>query len=655
MSLPEDQIARLERRLRRERRTRREAEQIAERTTSALYDRQRELELLEAVAAASNEATTLEGALGVAIEKICVHTCWPVGHAYVVAPTGNLVSSKVWHLDDPVRFKRFREVSEATTFVPGEGLPGRVAATGRPAWIADTVSDKNFPRARAAAESGVRGACAFPILSGTEVVAVIEIFDDRPAEVDDGLLTVTAQLGAQLGRVVERARAREEISHQSLHDGLTGLPNRLLFLDRLNGALARSRRLGTLTGVLFINLDRFKAVNDSYGHAAGDRVLIEVARRLDAGLRPGDTAARLGGDEFVVLCEQLKEETDALQVAERLQLHMLQPFRPEQSEAHLITSSIGVAIGRAADTDAEGLLRDADAAMYRAKALGRARNELFDEAMGDRVRDRLRTERSLRGALDGAELRLHYQPIVSLADRHHVEGVEALIRWEHPERGMVSPAEFIPIAEESGLILPIGEWVLGEACRQASEWRRELGSRAPLPVHVNLAARQLGERHLAEIVKRVLADTGLDPHDLALEITESALIENAAVPAQTLADLREIGVCIQLDDFGTGYSSLSYLHRFPVDVLKIDRSFVAELGDRPDASAIVSAIAAMGHALGLRVVAEGIETEAQANEALRLGCDFGQGYLFARPAAAVKGRPMLTRRGSPQAVARNGA
>lgn len=632
MLSPEQEIARLQRRLQRERRMRLESEQMAGRTKAALSDRQRELELLEAVATASNEATSLQQALQVAIDRLCAQARWPVGHAYIVSGSQRLVSSKVWHLDDPVRFDRFRRVSEEQTFVSGEGLPGRVVATARPAWIVDTMSDPTFPRRQLAPESGIRGAFAFPIVLDTEVVGVIEIFNDRPGEVDAHLLKIVGQLGRQLGRVVERARARDEAAHQGLHDGLTGLANRLLFLDRLTGALNRSSRSAALTGVLFVDLDRFKFVNDSYGHEAGDRVLIEIAGRLDDTVRPGDTIARLGADEFVVLCENLEDESEALRVAERLQLRLLSPTHPRASETHLLTSSIGVAVGRPGQTDAEALLHDAEAGMYRAKDLGRARHELFDDAMRHRVHERLRTERALRRALDHGELRLHYQPIVSLTNGRRPEGVEALVRWEHPERGMVSASEFIPLAEETGLILPIGKWVLREACRQAAQWRRELTTRAPLPVSVNLAAVQLEQPELAEVVRGALVAVDLDPRELVLEITENALIKNPELPAHTLAGLRALGVRVHLDDFNTGYSSLGYLQRFPVDALKIDRRFIAELGVRPDASAIVSAMVAMGHALGLEVVAEGIETETQAGEALRLGCDSAQGYLFAHPA-----------------------
>ena len=633
---PTEQIARLERRLARERKTRRQAEEIAERTTSVLYDRQRELELLEAVAAASNEATTLEEALKVVIERICAHTRWPLGHAFLVDPSNDrLVSSGIWHMEDPAAFERFRQVTEAATFVAGEGLPGRVLERGEPAWIVDTTRDANFPRQQAAPDAGIHGAFAFPIRLGDEVVAVVEIFNDSPTPLDAGLLAVSAQIGVQLGRVVERARAREKIAHQGLHDSLTGLPNRMLFIDRLRTALRRSSRGMALTGVLFIDLDRFKTINDSLGHEAGDEVLVEVARRFDMALRPGDTVARLGGDEFVVLCEDLDREDDALRVAERLQARLLTPFKLRDGEEHLVTASIGVALTRDSDGEAEALLRDADAAMYRAKDLGRARHELFDDGMRARVTERWRTERALGHALDHAELRLHYQPIVALADRG-VAGVEALVRWEDPARGLVPRGEFIPFAEESGLISPIGEWVLVEACRQAARWRREFAGEAPLPVSVNLAARQLAQEDLPAVVTGALRAAGLEPSDLALEITESALIERAEVAASTIAELRALGVQVHVDDFGTGYSSLGFLQRFRVDALKIDRSFVADLGERSEASAIVGAIVAMGHALGLTVVAEGIETERQAAEALALGCDFGQGYLFARPVPAIE-------------------
>ncbi len=646
MSSPETEVERLRRRLEREHRTRLEAERIAEQTTSHLYDRQRELELLQAVATAANEASNLEEVLRATIDGICAHIRWPAGHAYIsTPPDGQLVSSGIWHLDDPARFERLRRVSAARVFAPGEGLPGLTVETGAPVWIENVMEDERFPRRATLAAGTVQTALGFPVLVGAQAVAMVELFTDRAIKRDDDVLALVGQIGTQLGRVAERMRARDQIAHQALHDPLTGLPNRALLLDRLRSALARSARSPSLTGVLFIDFDRFKVVNDSLGHAQGDRLLVEAGGRLDQALRPGDTVARLGGDEFVVLCEELEQESEALRLAERLHLALLAPFALDGEDQHLMTASIGVALARVGEVDAEAVLQNADAAMYRAKGLGGGRHELFDETMRDRVFERLRTERTLHHAIDHDQLRLHYQPMVSLEDRSR-HGVEALVRWQDPDRGLVPPAQFIPLAEESGLILQIGNWVLREACRQGARWRAELGSEAPLPVNVNLAARQLAQDDLAETIALALADAGLDPRDLSVEITETALLECADTPARTLAALRELGVQVLLDDFGTGYSSLSYLRQFPVDVLKIDRSFIAELGERPEASAIVEAIVGMGHALGLDVLAEGIETEDQAREVARLGCDLGQGYLFAKPAPAdaMNGAPPSTRR-----------
>jgi diguanylate cyclase (GGDEF)-like protein len=637
---PQDpETERLRRRLARERKARQEAEEIAERITSSLYDRQRELELLEAVAVAANRATTREAALEVALEQICMHLRWSAGHALQLEPGKDwLVSSGRWYVAEGQRFERFRAVTEATKFETGVGLPGAVLASGAPVWVEDVAAERAFPRMRVAAEEGVRGAFAFPVREAAQTVGVIEIFSDRPIAVDHGLLAVTGHIGEQLGRVFERAHAQEELTHHALHDTLTGLPNRMLLTDRLELALARARRAQSLTGVLFLDLDRFKDVNDRSGHQAGDELLVEAARRLDGGIRGGDTIARLGGDEFVVLCEDLSHEGEALDLAERLQRLMLRPFGLASGEDHMVTSSVGIAVCGSGQTDAESLLRDADAAMYRAKALGGARHELFNEAMRDRVVERLRTKRALDRALASDELRLHYQPIVSL-DGRGTHGVEALVRWEDPEEGMRSPGDFIPVAEESSLILRIGEWVIAEACRQAATWRRNPDTRDLLPVNVNLAARQVADEGLPGAVRAAVQHAGLEPCDLALEITESALIEDADVASETLAELRRLGHRVMLDDFGTGYSSLSYLQRFPVDVLKIDRSFIDGLAESSPSSAIVGAIVGMGHSLGLEVVAEGIETEDQAAEAHRLGCDWAQGYLFARPApaAAIEG------------------
>jgi diguanylate cyclase (GGDEF)-like protein/PAS domain S-box-containing protein len=424
--------------------------------------------------------------------------------------------------------------------------------------------------------------------------------------------------------ISERKSAELELAHRALHDGLTGLPNRALFLDRLGQALRRSRRRDRVVAVVFLDLDRFKLVNDSLGHKAGDRLLVDVAMRLSSALRPSDTLARFGGDELTLLCEDIGDGEDARAIAERLLETFAEPFIVQDGEAFL-QASIGIALSRDGFETPEDLIRDADAAMYRAKARGQG-VELFDEAMRQDVRDRLALEAALRRGIGRGELRLHCQPLVSLADAR-IEGFEALVRWEHPERGLVPPGSFIPLAEETGLIVPIGAWVLSEACATLRRIIDETGM-ATLQVSVNVSPRQLQQPDFVAQVRAALDDNDLDPSCLVVEITESAIMEAGA--AAILCALKDLGVRLAMDDFGTGYSSLAHLRRFPLDVIKVDRSFVAGLGDG-QGSSIAGAIVSLAHALGLRTVAEGIEDEEQRRAVMALGCDVGQGFHFARP------------------------
>jgi diguanylate cyclase (GGDEF)-like protein/PAS domain S-box-containing protein len=428
--------------------------------------------------------------------------------------------------------------------------------------------------------------------------------------------------------VSDRKRAEDELAHQALHDTLTGLPNRALFLDRLQQALLRARRGAAGVAVLFIDLDRFKLINDSFGHAAGDRVLCDVAARLRHELRPADTVARFGGDELTILCEDVTGEPLVRGIAARIAALFDQPFVVDDSEAFL-QASIGIALAGPHDTP-EDLLRDADAAMYRAKDSGRGRVEVFDEAMRADARDRVATEAALRRAIERDELRLHVQPVVELATGR-IQGFEGLVRWQHPQRGLVPPGAFIPLAEETGLIVPIGRWVLRAVCRTLRRWHVELG-RDWVQCSVNLSVRDLHQPDLVDSVRAALDETGVRPDRLVLEITESAVMESAAGTVDTLHRLKALGVRLALDDFGTGYSSLARLHQFPLTVMKIDRSFTAALGEDHDGASIAEAIVSLGHALGLGVVAEGIEDEPQLRAVQRLGCAYGQGYHFARPA-----------------------
>ena len=427
--------------------------------------------------------------------------------------------------------------------------------------------------------------------------------------------------------VSERTELERQLTHQAFHDPLTGLANRELFRDRVQHALALRTRSHQPLAVLFLDLDGFKAVNDTLGHGVGDLLLKAVSERLQEAVRPGDTVARLGGDEFAVLLEQ---ELDGLHVAQQVATRFIEQLRTAFAlDGHevFVGASLGIAMATDLD-DADELLRNADLAMYRAKALGKNRCEVFEPDMHAAAIDRMEMENDLRYAVVRNELRLHYQPIVEL-DTGRIVGVEALLRWEHPTRGLVQPLDFIHVAEESGLIVPVGRWVLTEACRQVARWQRETGR--SLRLAVNISARQLQAPKLAEHVATTLRTTGIDPHNLVLEITESTLVDDAERTIAKLHLLREIGVRLAIDDFGTGYSSLSYLRRLPVDMLKIDRSFVSGVCTEAELSSLTAAIVGIGRDLGLDTVAEGIESPEQLVALRDMGCALGQGYLYAKP------------------------
>jgi diguanylate cyclase (GGDEF)-like protein/PAS domain S-box-containing protein len=434
--------------------------------------------------------------------------------------------------------------------------------------------------------------------------------------------------------ITARKKAEEQLQRQAFYDPLTNLPNRALFVERLKHLFQRSRRaLGSpLFALLYLDLDRFKSVNDSLGHEAGDALLISAARRLERCLRPGDTLARLGGDEFTVVLDEISSAADATGVAERIHAELTAPI--EVGGYEVFTSvSVGIALSSAGYQGPEEMLRDADTAMYRAKAGGRARHEVFGSDMHQRAVTSLQLETDLRRALDRHEIVPYYQPIVNL-DTGEVVGFEALARWRHPTRGMVPPDLFIPVAEETGLVGTIGEWMLAESCRQARAWQRKYPSWAKLEISVNISARQLSQGGLPAEVERVLAATGLDPACLMLEITESTLMDNLNAGAGVIQRLHAMSVGLHLDDFGTGYSSLAYLNSFPVHALKVDRSFVSRMDSAPEQSAIVKAIVSLAHNLGMLVVAEGVETSAQAEALRALRCERGQGYLFSKPLPA---------------------
>jgi diguanylate cyclase (GGDEF)-like protein len=454
-----------------------------------------------------------------------------------------------------------------------------------------------------------------------------EGLEQRVSERTEQLAATNQELEKE---VLERRQVEEQLRHNAFHDGLTGLANRALFMDHLKLALGRAERHESYQfAVLFLDLDRFKVINDSLGHTAGDKFLVEIAHRLAAVMRPGDTVSRLGGDEFSVLLDDLSSADEAERVAERLQAELAVPFNVGGQEV-FTSVSIGIAMSTTSSQLPEDILRDADTAMYRAKQLGKARYEVFEQSMHARVMDRLGLERDLRQAVERGEMFLQYQPIVSLG-AGSLRGYEALVRWRHPQRGVIPPADFIPLAEETGLIIQLGRWVLEEACRQMSRWQNLSLRDEPLQISVNLSCKQFLQPDLLEQIQKVLRETGLNPQSLKLEITESVVMENIATATRTLEQIQALGVELSIDDFGTGYSSLSYLQRFPVNTLKIDRSFVSRITESDGTAEIVRTIMHLGQQLGMDVIAEGVETEMQSAQLRALGCEFGQGYYFSRP------------------------
>jgi diguanylate cyclase (GGDEF)-like protein/PAS domain S-box-containing protein len=438
--------------------------------------------------------------------------------------------------------------------------------------------------------------------------------------------------------LTDRKQAEKELARAAMYDRLTGLPNRTLLLDRVQQALARARRTGELFALMFLDLDRFKLINDGLGHDVGDALLCEIAARLTSELRcadslsrsePGTSAARMGGDEFVVMLEPIRRVEDALAVADRLLAALARPYRLGTHEV-FGTASIGIVVARGDYERAEDLIRDADTAMYEAKRAGKARYALFDEEMRTRVQRRHLLENELRRAIEGEQFSLAYQPIVSL-DTGRLKSVEALLRWHHPAQGHISPAEFIPIAEESDLILHIGRWVLKEATRQMAEWVERLGPAAPPTVSINLSRKQFAQSDLAEQVHDAAEQAGLPPDRIQLEITEDTFASDVPSAIATMNAIKRLGFLLAIDDFGTGHSSFASLHEFPADVLKIDRSLLGDIETSKQTAALVHALSILTNNLGLAIVAEGVERQTQVAILRELGCHFGQGYFFARP------------------------
>ena len=479
-------------------------------------------------------------------------------------------------------------------------------------------------------------------LAKAEITELNQDLERRVQERTIKLKTVVQKLRQEIN---ERQRVQQQLIHDALHDSLTGLPNRNLLIERIEFTIAHAKRNPDYKyGILFIDLDRFKVINDSLGHSIGDQLLIAVSNLLQECVRENDLVARLGGDEFVILLDGIKSIQDATSIGERIQQKMRSPFELE-SQNIFTSASIGIVIGSTEYNNHADLMRDADIAMYRAKDKGKARYTIFDQTMYDETLKLVELENSLRFALKRNELTMHYQPIISL-DNNHLVGFEALIRWQHPERGAISPVEFIPIAEDTGLILDIGEWLLKEACQQLQTWRQQFASVPQinsLKMSINLASQQLQEPEFIQKLDQILLETGLEGSSLRLEITESVLIEPEGTIQNTLRQIKNRNIKLSIDDFGTGYSSLSYLRRFPIDNLKIDRSFIQQMNFDSENFEIVRLIITLAKTLGMKTISEGVETALQLNQLKGLGCEFAQGYLFSIPLAPKEIELMLAK------------
>ncbi len=596
------------------------------------------IELYRSVALSACEAISPEASVLKCLARICHLMDWQVGHVYLPSESQEtLASGPLWYLSDPIRFGPYKAYTETLVIKPGTGLVGTAFATGQARWISDASEAPGFLRAEQALEVGLRSAFAFPIRAGCETLGVMEFFSTRATEVDPVLFRTMEEVAKLLGEVIKRKRAEYDVLKQACSsDPLTHLPNRALFSRRLHEAIERSGRDGEPGAVLFLDLDRFKVINETLGHEAGDRLLRAVAERLLPFGSQYDHLARLGGDEFTILLPGL----EGPEASELAAYSILETFeRPFNLDGHALylSVSIGGSLFPTDGDDAATLMKHASIALDQAKK-HQSKVKFYEPSMHAGTSERLILEHHLRRALDSDELVLHYQPQIDLQNGEIV-GAEVLVRWQHPDMGLISPGKFIPLAEETGLIMPMTEQILRTACERGRAWQDE--GLPPIRLAVNLSGNHFKRTGLESAILATLAETGFPASLLELELTEGIMMENVEATIVTLARLNTHGIQFAVDDFGTGYSSLSYLKRFPLSFLKIDQSFVRDIASDPEDRAIVSAIIALAHRLHLRVIAEGVETEEQLRFLQGQGCDYAQGYYFSRPLAESIFRDML--------------
>ncbi len=587
------------------------------------------VQLLYVVSSAANDASSLEEAMQTCLNEICLYNRWDLGHVYFLLDKNQpeLTSSTIWNTDSGQEFSAFKQETEATRFKAEVGVIGKVLKEKSPVWFEINDPKYDFFRKASAHAGGLRSGIIFPLLFEGEVVAILEFYSKQSCEPDFSMLEALGHISSQFGRVVERKMAAQQLDFIANHDTLTNLPNRVFFSHKLAQAIENTTRNRRLAAVMFVDLDHFKKINDTLGHSMGDKVLKDAAKRLETCVRNCDTVARWGGDEFTLLFENIAQVDDIPVISQKILEVMSKPFMLEGQECY-ISASVGISVCPNDSEDPDILLKFADLAMYQAKEKGRNNYQYYSHDMGAESSNKLVLETQLRHAIERNELILHYQPFFDIMTGKIV-GAEALVRWNHPVLGTLPPAKFIPLAEESGLILPIGEWVLRTACSRNKEWQEE--GLPPIRVAVNISGIQFDQKNIVETIGQILTETGLSAEYLELELTESVLMKKTNGAISILHRLHDMGTCISIDDFGTGYSSLSYLKKFPIDTLKIDRSFIREVTVNPEDAAITQAIIAMARSLKLKVVAEAVETKDQLEFLKAHLCDEVQGFYFSPP------------------------
>ncbi|PHQ79564.1 MAG: hypothetical protein COB66_06605 [Coxiella sp. (in: Bacteria)] len=594
-----------------------------------INEQKNRLQLIYEISTLATYSISFEVLMKKCLDLICETLHWPIGHAfYFDEKTDAMLPTNTWHSTKGKNIKQFKKVTEKSNFEKGIGLPGRIWAGKQPLWIEDVYKDDTFLRAKESANLNIHAATGFPVLINNQVVAVLEFFDHNILPKDKDMLKTFGVLSEQMSRSLEKKKSESQLEMLAHYDSVTGLCNRAFFMELLEHAISRAHTTGSKLALLYIDLDNFKHINDTYGHDFGDRLLKQTASRLKNMTKEGDFIARLGGDEFVILIEDLAEYSLANRLAERMVYEFNARFVIKKKEV-IVTLSVGIATYPLSGKTVAELMQNSDIAMYHAKSTGKNNYQYFSDVLNKENKRQMEVSEKLRTALSNDELHLVYQPQIDVQS-NEVIGVEALIRWNSPDLGSVSSAEFIPIAEETGMIHDIGEWVMVQSCEQYLRWDEALDTKLMLSMNINVSVLQITDGYTDQLIQTI-RKTGIDPHSIIIEITETTLMHDIKMAAEVLNQLYAFGIGIAIDDFGTGYSSLNYLKTLPITTLKIDQSFIRDIVVDNDAAAIVQAVIQLGKALSLHIVAEGVETKKQLEFLQQNDCDCVQGFYFSEP------------------------